>query len=178
MRVALKYIFLSVIWFMPSFALAQASFGEAAENLLGPTELLTKLFLLACYIVGIMLIFTAFVQYRLHRQNPKQVPLTTPVTLLILGVICALIPYGSKMFGITYSAVEQKGASDPKAENLLPLPDLEKRGPLLPLPQRKQQELERGGDEAFSSKERREEVYPQDPPSRPRGNWTTDPRYN
>src|SRR5438477_9236985 len=104
-----------------AYAARDVSVGGVAENLLGPTELITKLALLACYIVGAALVMVALAQYKIHRQSPKLVPLSTPITLLILGVIALLIPYGSNMFGESGSAVEQNKGRGAGKENVLPL---------------------------------------------------------
>lgn len=111
------------------------SVGDVAESLMGPAEIVTKLLLLTCYIVGFALIMVALTQYKIHRESPKLVPLTTPITLLILGLITVLIPYGTKMYGETYSAVEQRRGTYSK-ENLLPVPDTSNQGALLPIPSR------------------------------------------
>lgn len=161
--------------FFPLVSFAIPSIGEAAENILVPTEILTKLVLLTCYILGAIFIFMAFAQYRVHRQSPKLIPLTTPILLFILGVICALIPLSSKIFGETFSAVERSDI--PKTgdgESLLPLPETLPRGPVLPMPNRSENQNQTAPPP------------PPPPPSSPSsssedvnsGHWTNDPRYN
>jgi membrane-associated HD superfamily phosphohydrolase len=83
-----------------------ATVGGAAQRLMGPTEIITRLMLVACYILGVLLIIMAVAQYKQHRESPKLVPLTTPIMLVMLGVVCLLIPYWSTITE-TFSAVEQ-----------------------------------------------------------------------
>jgi len=127
-----------VIAYFSSPVFATSSIGEIADNLMAPTAIITKMVLVACYIIGATLVFAALAQYKIHRQSPKLVPLSTPIALLILGVVSLLIPYATNMFGETFSAVEQdKGRS--LQENLLPVPDTTRKGPSLPIsPQRNQ----------------------------------------
>ncbi len=121
-----KILFL-LLW-LPLTVFAN-SLGDVAENLLGPTAFVTKLVIVACYAIGAILILMSFAQYKIHRQTPKLVPLTTPIALLILGIIALLIPYVTKMGG-----AEPAENTDQK-RNVLPLPDTtSNRGPTLPLP--------------------------------------------
>jgi len=120
----------------PLFAGSTGSIGDAAVSLLGPTEIITKLFLIACYIVGVALILVSLAQYKIHQQSPKLVPLTTPIMLFILGVITVLIPYASEnLFGESASAAKQNVGKS-KSETVLPLPDIHQKGPALPIPKR------------------------------------------
>lgn len=190
-------LFLLALCF-PLESWAAFSIGDAAQNLMVPTEILTKLLLISCYIIGIALILGAIVQYKIHRQSPKLVPLTTPITLLILGLVSVFIPYGTKMFGPTFSAEGQSRLSEPKP-NLLPLPDTTKGPTLLPLPP-----IQRSAPQPpppAPPPQQQEYIAPsvqQVPPSNPRpqyrhrdrkshtpsgggggdGHWTSDPRYN
>ena len=106
---------------------------DVTETLMGPTQMITKLMLAACYIIGVILIFAAMAQYKTHRQSPKLVPLATPIILVVLGVISLLIPYVTKQFE-TGDATAQEEVNE-RPRSTLPLPDLNK-GPSLPLPNR------------------------------------------
>ncbi|MBS0289937.1 MAG: hypothetical protein JSS07_07900 [Proteobacteria bacterium] len=155
-----KVLFL-VITLIPAIGMA-GSIGDAAENLLGPTSLVTKLVEIGCYVVGLAFVMMSFTQYKIHRQSPKLVPLATPITLLILGLIALLIPYGTKL--------AETGKSEIKKEErqALPLPGESPKGPSLPYPTSQQQEQQNTQQPEPSS--------PQ-PGSSGGGGWTTDPRY-
>lgn len=110
---------------------ASASVGSISEEMMGPTEILTKLTVVASYIVGVGLIVFAIAQYKQHRRSPKLVPLTTPILMLILGVICVVIPYFSIISGKSFSASEQakrEGKMPDRSGAFSPdLPQVEKR---------------------------------------------------
>ncbi len=150
---------------------SHASLGEAADNLMTPVSFMTKLALLACYIIGIALLLAAIAQYKIHRQSPKLVPLTTPITLLVIGLTALGIPYATYMFGDTFSAEEQNPTS--QSSSTLPLPDLNSnKGPKLPAGQKRNAEPVPPPPPAAA-----EPVAP--PPSDSGGGrWTDDPRYN
>ncbi len=146
-----------------------ASLGEAADNLMTPVSFMTKLALLACYIIGIALLLAAIAQYKIHRQSPKLVPLTTPITLLVIGLTALGIPYATYMFGDTFSAEEQHPTG--QSSSNLPLPDLNaNKGPKLP-------NSEQRRNETLPPPPPAESVAPP-PPSEGGGRWTEDPRYN
>jgi hypothetical protein len=87
----------SILSILPvSSLLAKAeNFGELATNISGPMSVLTDLVLAACYVVGIALFVGGIMQYRLHRLNAKQVPLTKPFFYWLMGIIVFLLPYFS-----------------------------------------------------------------------------------
>lgn len=118
-----------VIW--PGVLFADVSLGDIADTLMVPTAMITKLIDVTCYIIGITFILVSMAQYKIHRQSPKLVPLTTPITLVILGVIALLIPYVTTLTETGKSEHEKKETK----ETLLPMPDMKKeKSSLLPLP--------------------------------------------
>ncbi len=164
-----KYGSLLLLLVVP-FSLQASSIGDAADSLMTPVAIMTKLALLACYIIGIALLLASIAQYRIHRQSPKLVPLTTPITLLVLGLVAIGIPYATNIFGESYSAEQQKSGQTRKST--LILPDLNaSKGPSLP----------------NSGSKHEETVAPPPPPSAvpespqpspSSGRWTDDPEYN
>lgn len=174
--------------YLPNTSFATFSIGQAAENLMVPTEILTKLLLISCYIIGIALILGAIVQYKIHRQSPKLVPLTTPITLLVLGLISVMIPYGTKIFGTTYSAEGQSYLTT--KENVLPLPDTSKKPALIPLPPlERAAPAPRQAPPSYQNDPQYSAPPPPPPPKQQRraapthsgssggGHWTSDPQY-
>ncbi len=184
-----KITFLAIAYFLvflPVVALAKTgSLGDSADSLLNMTAMVTKLMHIACYIIGVALILGSVAQYKNHRQNPKLVPLGTPITLLILGVIAVLIPYGSKMFGESYSAEDK--AKVGQKETVLPLPgSAPKSSGLIPLPgsssneqQQYNQPTPDSHQDTHQDAQQNQDAnqgYSDEPSSG--GGWTTDPRYN
>lgn len=115
---------------VPSWAWADASVGALSESLMGPTEIITQLVLAACYMVGVGLVIFSLAQYKQHRQSPKLVPLSTPILLLILGVLALLIPYITTLPDESGSATEvakREGKTAPKSGALAPTSEYESR---------------------------------------------------
>lgn len=173
MRLLFKIVVSLLALGASSLALA-SSLEQASQNLMGPTEILTKLVVVACYIVGVALIIFALAQYRQHRQSPKLVPLSTPIILLILGIVAVLIPYISVLSGQSFSAVERA-----KEEGQTP----DKSGALPPLPQPQQKKFTGPGrytpaEPSDSQELQQDEEYDQNYDDSDNGSWTNDPRYN
>lgn len=82
-----------LVIFSVSYAYSDAlSLGDMANWMMGPVNGLGKVFGYICLIGGIGMILGALLQYKAHRENPSQVRLTTPVFLLVVGVILIILP--------------------------------------------------------------------------------------
>lgn len=80
--------------------------GEIAEKLIVGTEFVTRIVLVACVTLGIILIISAFTYFRAHQRNPKFAPLDRPFFLLLFGLILLAIPFLGNIFGPTGSVLE------------------------------------------------------------------------
>ena len=69
-----------------------ANIGAAAESALEPVGFLSSFITNMCYVIAVVLIAGSFMQYKRHRDNPTEVRLSTPVMLLLLGLIVGAVP--------------------------------------------------------------------------------------
>jgi hypothetical protein len=170
-----------------AFAESSAGVGDMAENLLVPTAIVTKLVLIACYVIGFIFVFMAMAQYKIHRQSPKLVPLGTPIILLILGIVALLVPYTTNL-GNTGKAEAEVDKGTP-----LPFETKSPKGPGIPLPP-----MQKGNHTPppeptpapapdtpapspdMPAPDNGPSVTPEAPPADEGGGsgWTDDPRYN
>jgi len=90
-----------------SSTLLAADFGSAAAGLFEPVAFLTVMMRYAAYATGIALILGSLMQFRTHIENPKVMPLLTPVFLLLTGILLVLLPYFSVLPGNSWSAEVQ-----------------------------------------------------------------------
>ena len=80
---------------------AQTAVGAGAPNdiativgnLMGPMQGLAHMLNLASVICGTGFLLAAILQYKKHRDNPQEVPLSRPVTYMILGLALVILPY-------------------------------------------------------------------------------------
>ncbi len=67
-------------------------FGGMASNLMQPVSLLSGFLSGAAVVIGITCLFGGFVRYMQHRVNPLAHPISTVVTLFLLGLILLVLP--------------------------------------------------------------------------------------
>lgn len=87
--------------------------GDLADTVTGSFGSIGKLFIAAAYIAGFALTIASIFKFKAHKDNPTQVPLGTPIALLVIGVLLVFIPSifgpaGSSVFGDN----AQKGGFD------------------------------------------------------------------
>lgn len=72
-------------------------FGNVATNLLVPVHLVTSFLYGMSIVIGLVCLFAAFVRYMQYRVNPLANPISTVVTLLILGILLLVLPLVYKL---------------------------------------------------------------------------------
>jgi Ca2+/H+ antiporter len=89
---------LTLIFFMSAstYALPPGSLGELTDKLMLPMSVLASALYNVSLAIGIALLFGALIQYRNHQNNPGQVPISRPVTLLIFGILLIVLPILAK----------------------------------------------------------------------------------
>ena len=88
--------FISLIFSINASALVSDSLGDLSDKLLLPMSLLTSALYNMSLAIGIALLFGALIQYKNYRNNPSQVPLSRPITLLVFGLVLLILPILTK----------------------------------------------------------------------------------
>jgi len=86
----------------PSMCFASApkvNLSEATSNLTSVVGNLSSLALAIAFICGLGFGISAMMKFKKHKDNPQQMPLSTPVTELCLAVALLFIPAISKIAG-------------------------------------------------------------------------------
>jgi hypothetical protein len=89
-------LFILLITSINACAQIPGSLGDLSDKLLLPMSLLTGALYNMSLAVGIALLFGSLIQYKNYRNNPSQVPLSRPVTLLVFGVLLVVLPILTK----------------------------------------------------------------------------------
>jgi intracellular multiplication protein IcmD len=91
-------------FFYSVFALAQGpvagpgggggggSIGDLATNIVGSFTSIGSLLIATAYIAGFILIIASIFKFKQHKDNPTQIPMGTPVALLIIGAVLVFLP--------------------------------------------------------------------------------------
>ena len=82
--------------FLPKVVFA-ITIGGVGENLAGVASGVYILIYKICYIVGTAMLVGSLLRFKEHRDNPQQVPLNQPFTLLLMGFAIVAIPIVSAM---------------------------------------------------------------------------------
>jgi len=71
--------------------------GAVANNLLEPVEIASSFLSGISFILGVTSLFSAFLRYKHHRNNPLAYPISTIVLLFFLGSVLLLLPLTYKL---------------------------------------------------------------------------------
>ena len=103
----LKLFLIVVGCFVTSYALAQAAgggtgdVGEIAEKVTGSFAKLGKLMVAVAYLAGFGFTIAAIFKFKQHKDNPTQIPMGTPIALLVVGIVLIFLPGIIKSGGAT-----------------------------------------------------------------------------
>lgn len=91
-------IILFLLAFLPSIVFAaDVSLGQLSTSLMGPVSVLADLMYKICYVLGAMFLLGSVLQYKNHRDNPSQVPISRPILLLVFGLILIGFPFFAQL---------------------------------------------------------------------------------
>lgn len=82
--------------------------GQVAEVLINGTDFVTRLLIVACFVIGIGLVIVGILMYQSHRRNPKFVPLDRVIMYVILGLLVLGIPFLGQIIAPTSSTIDIK----------------------------------------------------------------------
>lgn len=78
-------------------AIAEPTAGAVASNANEVLETVVSIIVVILYVAAMGVFVSACMKYRLHRQNPQQIPLSTPITEFVLAAVLAALPTVSRM---------------------------------------------------------------------------------
>jgi hypothetical protein len=107
--------------------------GLAASNINGIIAFVYNIVDVILYIGAAILGMSGLLKYRLHRQNPQQVPLSTPVTELAIAGVLVLLAFLVQL-STSYEAVENPRLPNTSVTTTTPAPQP------APTPQQKPQQ--------------------------------------
>ncbi len=99
MRKLLLYSGLSLLTSLNITAQAQQnkSLGQISGNLMEPLSVFTGTAHNICLVLGIAFLAGALIQYKNHRDNPSQAPISRSIFLLIFGLVLVALPLIGKL---------------------------------------------------------------------------------
>lgn len=76
--------------------------GAVANNLLEPVTIASGFLSGVAFVLGVTSLFSAFLRYKHHRNNPLAYPISTIIVLFVLGLLLVLLPF---MYKLTDSGI-------------------------------------------------------------------------
>src|SRR3989338_5208535 len=102
-EVTVKQIMLFIaagLFFYAGYALADNGGSQAAAGTLGATAhyvttsfpYIGQLMFATAYLAGIGFTIAAIFKFKQHKDNPTQIPMSTPIALLVIGIVLIFLP--------------------------------------------------------------------------------------
>lgn len=110
-----KWSLLTALTFFLSGAFADSGgIGVIATNITGSFKALGQLVLAIAFLAGIGFVMAAIFKFKQHKDNPTQIPLGTPVAMLVIGIVLMFLPNliapaGTTIFGSSATTGGFKG---------------------------------------------------------------------
>jgi intracellular multiplication protein IcmD len=78
--------------------------ADVATNITSAFKSVGELMIATAYLAGIGFVIAAIFKFKQHRDNPTQIPIGTPIALLVIGIFLVFLPgiigpTGSTIFG-------------------------------------------------------------------------------
>jgi hypothetical protein len=91
--VGLSAIVGSMLLPLLGYAAESKDAGILAENIFSGVMSISEIIKKVCIIVGAFLILSSFFQYKKYRHNPSEMPISRPITTLIVGLILIALTF-------------------------------------------------------------------------------------
>jgi intracellular multiplication protein IcmD len=80
--------------------------GDVALHITGSFQKIAQLMIGTSYLAGIGFTIASIFKFKQHKDNPTQIPIGTPLALLVIGITLVFLPFiikpaGSTIFGQT-----------------------------------------------------------------------------
>ena len=80
-----------------------ATLGTLAQNIKGTFTSIAEMMMGISYIAGIGFFIGAIFKFKQHKDNPTQIPMGTPIALLMIAVCLVFMPYIISTSGATFT---------------------------------------------------------------------------
>jgi intracellular multiplication protein IcmD len=99
-----------VITFASSTQSANTGIGGVATNITNQVSAVGQLIFAVATVAGVIMMAAGLFKLKQHKDNPQQIPIGTPLTMLILGACLAFLPSLVTTGGDTIFGAQSDGA--------------------------------------------------------------------
>jgi FtsH-binding integral membrane protein len=82
---------------MAAYQVRGTGAGKVADNLMEPVSILANFIGSMSIVIGISFLLASFLKYMQYRVNPLVAPISTVITLFIMGIVLLCIPLAYKL---------------------------------------------------------------------------------
>jgi len=101
-KLGISFLIVAVCLFFTGYALADnVTLGTLAENVTKSFQQLGKLMTATAYISGFGFAIAGIFKFKQHKDNPTQIPMGAPISLLAVGIILIFLPGIIRPTGMT-----------------------------------------------------------------------------
>jgi intracellular multiplication protein IcmD len=75
-----------------AFADTNKSIADIAKNIMDSFKQLGQLMLAMAYLSGFGFVISSIFKFKQHKDNPTQIPVSTPIALLMVGIVLIFLP--------------------------------------------------------------------------------------
>ena len=109
-----KYCLPAIVFFGIGTAFAATEYqtiGGIASNVTGSFSSVVSLMIAVSYLLGVGFAGAAIFKFKQHKDNPTQIPIGTPIALLVIGIMLIFLPgligpIGQSIFGSSGGGVD------------------------------------------------------------------------
>jgi len=100
------------LFLLPEYAIAATSkgVGDMSKEISTQLTSVASLIIIVAYVAGICFALAGIIQFKAHKDNPQQVPLSKPIVYLIVGACLLYLPSLIGASGQTIFGGSQKSA--------------------------------------------------------------------
>jgi intracellular multiplication protein IcmD len=109
---------LALVFCCVGLAFADDSLGNVAKTVTGSFKDMGKMMVGIAYLGGFGFAIAAIFKFKQHKDNPTQIPLGTPIALLVIGIALIFLPGLIKVGGGTAGLKDAGGFGGEGAEKI------------------------------------------------------------
>lgn len=113
-----KKIALTLFLVGGSSAVFAATLGDLAGNIQSTFTQIGKLMMGISYVAGIGFFIGAIFKFKQHKDNPTQIPMGTPIALLMIAMALLFLPYLIEASGGTFTGDADSYYGSPTGDKL------------------------------------------------------------
>ena len=108
-RIALATLLIADIFYTCAHAAADTGLGKVAATVTDQLGAMATLMVYVAYVAGVGFALAGVLQFKAHKDNPQQTPLSKPIVLILVAACLLFLPSVMKAAGGSIFGTEASG---------------------------------------------------------------------